>query len=97
MSFWENVRHKTAVRNDFMSHGAYITLIVMLGMVSGLREVDTTWVLAVIGIIIGAFSSIIRELYDHGWGPGWEWEDILAGACGTVFAVLCMIALRGGI
>ncbi len=96
MTFWDTIVDTKASRNDFMSHGAYVTLIVLATMTVAKFGADNTWVLIIVGVIAGTVASIAREVYDEIDSGSWSWYDILAGVCGTGFAVLCMIILRGG-
>jgi len=73
MGFWyfDDIKSKTATRNDFMSHGAYAFLGTMLLMAgSTFRTVDPV-ILSAIGFIGGMIGVMLRETYDELVGVGW--------------------------
>lgn len=84
---WRHVRDTDSLRNDFMSHGAYMVLIVILGMViaSFFTSIQDYWNL--VGFLTGIVGGFIREEYDRRQHNGWDLYDLLSAFLGTVFAL----------
>lgn len=44
-----------------------------------------------IGIVVALFIGILKEIYDHYFGSGFSWGDIIADLVGIGLGVLCLL------
>jgi len=93
--FVVDITTRKAIRNDFMSHGSYVFLLVMLAMLVTHFITANFSIVYAVGFIFGIFGAFLRESYDEVTSHDWDYTDILAAFFGSFLAIIIVHILKG--